>query len=323
MEIMLNIDKQNYHYSSSPEINIRKAGARFLQIYGRNIPWVFLLGIIAAELAVGFWSVSIGMALHVILLIVLLAMAVICWYYWDQSSDEKSGSRAVGQPVASATDQREQAANAYKWALNSYRLYLGLTLAPLIRVMSLSIPLGNVDPQYFYLIPGIPLFAAAITAARLAGYRMSDIYLAVRHLKSGHNRIVQFAVMLLGIPLGFMEYIILRPDPIVPVLTVGSVVTASLILIIFTGLTEEMIFRGIMKRSADDFYGERVSIIYVSLLFSALHITHLSALDVLFVFGVALLFTVIVHRTESLYGVVMAHGLTNVILFIIGPHLFG
>ena len=84
-----------------------------------------------------------------------------------------------------------------------------------------------------------------------------------------------------------------------------------------------MIFAGSLKRSADDFLGERVSIIYVSLLFAALHITHLSALDVLFVFGVALLFSVIVHRTESLYGVVIAHGLTNINLFILGPHLFG
>lgn len=323
MERMLSIDEQNYHYSSSSQINIRKAVPRFLQIYAGIIPWVFLLGIIAAELAVGFWSVSIGMALHVILLIALLAMAVICWYYWDESSVENSHSRAVGQPVVSATDQKEQSANARMWALYSYRLYLGLTLAPLIRILSLSIPLGNIDPQYFFLIPGIPLLAAAFTAARLAGYRMSDIYLAVRNRKNGHNWKVQFAVLFLGIPLGFMEYAILRPDPIIPVLTVGSVVTASFILIIFTGLTEEMIFRGILKRSADDFLGEGVSIIYVSLLFAALHITHLSALDVLFVFGVALLFSVIVHRTESLYGVVIAHGLTNINLFILGPHLFG
>lgn len=145
MERMLSIDEQNYHYSSSSQINIRKAVPRFLQIYAGIIPWVFLLGIIAAELAVGFWSVSIGMALHVILLIALLAMAVICWYYWDESSVENSHSRAVGQPVVSATDQKEQSANARMWALYSYRLYLGLTLAPLIRILSLSIPLGNID----------------------------------------------------------------------------------------------------------------------------------------------------------------------------------
>ena len=95
---------------------------RFLQIYAGIIPWVFLLGIIAAELAVGFWSVSIGMALHVILLIALLAMAVICWYYWDESSVENSHSRAVGQPVVSATDQKEQSANARMWALYSLSL---------------------------------------------------------------------------------------------------------------------------------------------------------------------------------------------------------
>lgn len=299
MDKMLNINEQNYHYSLSSDINKRKVvkpRPKILQIYAGIIPWIFLLGIFGAELAVGYWSISAGMVLHVILLIAMLMMGVICWYYWD---------------------------GTYKRALYSYRLYLGLTLAPLIRILSLSIPLGNVAPQYFYLIPGIPLIAAAFTAVRLAGYRMSDIYLARKSRSKRLNIPVQFAVVLLGFPLGFMEYFILRPDPIVSELTVGSVVTASIILIIFTGLTEELTFRGIMKRAADDFYGERVSIIYVSLVFTALHITHLSALDVLFVFGVALLFSVIVHRTESLYSIVIAHGLTNINLFILCPHLFG
>jgi len=40
-----------------------------------------------------------------------------------------------------------------------------------------------------------------------------------------------------------------------------------------------------MKRATDDFLGERISVIYVSLVFSVLHITHLSAVDVLFVLG--------------------------------------
>jgi membrane protease YdiL (CAAX protease family) len=134
---------------------------------------------------------------------------------------------------------------------------------------------------------------------------------------------VQLAIALLGFPLGFMEYSILHPEPIVSQLTPGAVMTASIILIIFTGLTEELTFRGIMKRATDDFLGERISVIYVSLVFSVLHITHLSALDVLFVFGVALLFSSIVHQTKSLYGVTLAHGLTNINLFIIGPYLLG
>jgi membrane protease YdiL (CAAX protease family) len=119
---------------------------------------------------------------------------------------------------------------------------------------------------------------------------------------------------------------LLRPlltDPIIPQLTPEAVVAASIILIIFTGFTEELAFRGVMKRAADDLFGERISVIYVSLVFAVLHITHLSALDVLFVFGVGLLFSTIVHRTESIYGVTLAHGLTNIYLFIFCPLFLG
>jgi membrane protease YdiL (CAAX protease family) len=289
------------------------------------IPWVFLLGLAAAELAVGYWSIGFGMALHVTLLIASLIMAVISWYRWEiNRTAGGSARREAGQPVQLEEELQDQSQVGGKAAFYGYRFYIGLALAPLIRILSLSIPLKGVAPQYFYLIPGIPLLAAIFVAAKMAGFRRSDIYLTLGSLQNTwKNWKVQLAIALLGFPLGFMEYSILHPEPIVSQLTPGAVMTASIILIIFTGLTEELTFRGIMKRATDDFLGERISVIYVSLVFSVLHITHLSALDVLFVFGVALLFSSIVHQTKSLYGVTLAHGLTNINLFIIGPYLLG
>lgn len=302
-----------------------KAGSRVRQRYAKSIPWIFLLGLAAAELAVGYWSISVGMALHVALLIASLVMAIISWYWWEMKRVEESAlSREVGMPVQLELDLKDLSGVGGKTAFYGYRFYIGFSLAPLIRILSLSIPLKGVAPQYFYLIPGIPLLAAIFVAAKMAGFRKNDIYLTWGNPKKpGQNWKVQLAVALLGFPLGFMEYFILRPDPIVSQLTLGAVVTASIILIIFTGLTEELTFRGVMKRAADDFLGERISVFYVSLVFAVLHITHLSALDVVFVFGIALLFSFIVHHTESLYGVSFAHGLTNINLFIFGPLLLG
>ncbi len=300
-----------------------EASSSVLQRYGFIIPWIFLFAIAAAELAVGYWSISVGMVLHVTLLIAILIMAIISRYRWELKRSAGS-SAEVGMPAQLEPDLKDQASVGGKTAFYGYRFYIGLSLAPLIRILSLSIPLKGVAPQYFYLIPGIPLLAAIFVVAKMAGFRRSDIYLARGNLKKpGQNWKVQLAVVLLGIPLGFMEYSILRPDPIIAELTPGAVVTASIILIIFTGLTEELTFRGVMKRATDDYLGERISVIYVSLVFAVLHITHLSVLDVVFVFGIALLFSSIVHRTESIYGVTLAHGLTNINFFIFGPLLLG
>jgi hypothetical protein len=301
-----------------------------LQRYSFLIPWIFLLALTIAELAVGYWSIRVGMVLHIVLLIAMLMMAVLSWYYWEvQRTADSPPGRQVGSPVQPETDV--EADGSLKGgriigrrAFHSYRFYIGLSIAPLIRILSLSIPLQGVADQYVYLITGIPFLIAIIVTARMAGFHMSDLYLSQKkHQKSRHGWKVQLAIALIGIPLGLMEYFILRPEPIIPQLTLGAVVTASIILIIFTGFTEELTFRGIMKRATDDLFGERTSVIYVSLVFAVLHITHLSALDVFFVFGVGLLFSSIVQQTKSLYGVTLAHGLTNINLFIFGPLLLG
>jgi hypothetical protein len=57
----------------------------------------------------------------------------------------------------------------------------------------------------------------------------------------------------------------------------------------------------------------------VSLIFAVLHFGYRSLLDVVFVLVVALFFSVVVSTTRSLIGVTVAHGLTNVALFLIFP----
>lgn len=273
-------------------------------------PWVYLVGIAAAEIIVGYWSIRGGMVLHIILLFAVLVQASISYYRAEPQENE--------QGVAGVANSREAG------AFLGYRFYIGLTLAPMIRILSLAIPLRGVNMQYWYLITGIPLLAATLTAIKLAGYSRRDICLCPGEYRAPlRNMGLHMAVALIGIPLGFMEYLILRPDPLIPQLTAQGLITMGLILIIFTGFSEELLFRGVLKKAADDLMGEERSLIYVSLMFAVMHITHISMQDVVFVFGVAVLFTLLVRRTGSLYGVSLAHGLTNINLFIIAPLLLG
>jgi NADH-quinone oxidoreductase subunit N len=59
----------------------------------------------------------------------------------------------------------------------------------------------------------------------------------------------------------------------------------------------------------------------VALIFAALHIGYRSVVDVLFVLGVALFLGWVVYRTGSLLGATIAHGLTNIVLFLVMPFL--
>jgi len=130
--------------------------------------------------------------------------------------------------------------------------------------------------------------------------------------------LVQAAVGLTGIPFGIIEYHILRPEP----LAVGplhEVVLLAVALIFFTGFVEELVFRGVMQRSAIEALGWKPGLLGVSVVFSILHIGWLSMLDVLFVFTIGLFFGFMTLKTGSIIGVSLSHGLTNVVLFLLMP----
>ncbi|NLO90176.1 MAG: CPBP family intramembrane metalloprotease [Clostridia bacterium] len=66
---------------------------------------------------------------------------------------------------------------------------------------------------------------------------------------------------------------------------------SAVILIVCTGFLEELIFRGMIYRAAKEKMGTKQSLILVSLINAAMHISNLSFLHVVFVFLLAVLIT--------------------------------
>ncbi len=202
---------------------------------------------------------------------------------------------------------------AITWDRPMHRFLLGLAFVPLIRIISLSLPMADIPLIFWYLIVSVPLFAAAYVAVRTLGLRP-----AVKALK-GRNLLPQLAFGLTGLLFGYIEYRILQPDPLIIIYTWERLLIAVLILMISTGLLEEVIFRGIMQQTSIEQLGRLFGIIYVALLFAMLHIGYRSLLDVIFVLVIGLIFGLFVARTGSLLGVTISHSLTNIVLFLVIP----
>jgi membrane protease YdiL (CAAX protease family)/LysM repeat protein len=132
----------------------------------------------------------------------------------------------------------------------------------------------------------------------------------------------QVMISLTGVGLGYLEFLILRPQPLIAEFTLQQIWIPALILLIFTGFLEEWIFRGLMQYTALRIFG-RSGFIYVAAVFAVLHLGYKSLLDVLFVFVVALFFGWVVLKTGSILGATLAHGLTNIGLFLVFPFLIG
>jgi len=194
-------------------------------------------------------------------------------------------------------------------------LYWSLALAPIIRIGSLSLPLGRLPLLAWYPLIGVPIFAAAFIAKRKLGYTNGQVGLRIPA-----NLVPQVLIVPLGAILGIGEYLIFRPAPLADRFTFASLWQPALVLLIFTGFEEEFIFRGLMQRAALRALG-RWGLVYVNLVFAALHIGYLSVLDLFFVFSVGLLFAVFALKTRSIAGVTFAHGAVNISLFLILPYV--
>jgi membrane protease YdiL (CAAX protease family) len=194
------------------------------------------------------------------------------------------------------------------------RLLLALALAPLIRLVSLTMPLPDFPFIYWYIVVGLPLLLAGIIAARLGRLNRGMLGLKWRALPW------QFVIALTGIAFGLIEYLILRPQPLVAEFSWRQILLPALILLIFTGFLEEFIFRGVIQYSSLRNLG-RLGLFYVAAIFAVLHFGYRSVLDVVFVFGVALFFGYVTLRTGSILGTAVSHGLTNITLFLVFPFL--
>lgn len=265
--------------SETQIINKKSDHVNIAAIKNHLFLWLYAAAIGFAEVITAYYSPTHGIICHALLLAALLAHAAL----------------------------------SYKQDIS--RMYLAMVLAPLIRIMSLAMPLTGVPPIYWYLVISLPLFAAGVSVMRQAGFKPRDVNITAGNLP------YQLLVALVGIPLGYVEYLILKPEPLAAGLTLQQIWFHALVLLISTGFLEEFIFRGVMYRAAMDTMGRYYSVFYISVIFMLLHITHRSLLDLAFVFGVAFLFSVIVGYSRSILGLSIAHGLTNIGLYLVWPLL--
>jgi hypothetical protein len=166
---------------------------------------------------------------------------------------------------------------------------------------------------YWYFIVSVPLFIAAGLVLRTLKFSTAMLGLNLKALP------LQILVALTGLTLGYLEYRILEPEPLARSTAFSEIWLPMLILLVCTGFAEELIFRGMMQRTATETLGQLYGILYVSAIFAVLHMGYQSLTEILFVFGVALFFGLARTVTDSILGVTMAHGLTNIFLFLALP----
>jgi uncharacterized protein len=186
---------------------------------------------------------------------------------------------------------------------------LSLGIVPLIRIISISLPIMLQISQFiWYIIISIPILSGIFFVARFLKYSPEDVGL------NGHDLDVQILVGISGIGLAAIDYFILQPQPFISTSSIQTLIFPVFILLIFTGFMEELAFRGVMQRASRAF--DPFGWILVAAIYAATQIGYGSILHCAFSFGTALFFGWIVKCTRSIIGVSLCHGVINIGLYI-------
>jgi membrane protease YdiL (CAAX protease family) len=265
--------------AAGPLAGLYASGREMSRRWPAAIPLLYLAAIALAEGLTALANARVGLLLHALILFALLL----------------HGTRLNHEPLG-----------ALLWAL---------ALAPLIRILSLCLPLAGIPLVYWYAIIGVPVCAATAMAARALGYSRQDLGLVLK------LRVLplEIALLLFGFGLGLLEYLILRPQPLTRSLTLAELWLPALVLTASTGFQEEVIFRGLLQQAALRALGAPGGLLYVSALFAVMHIGYLSLPDAGFVFTIGLLFAALARRQGSVVGVSLAHTGVNVGQFLVWP----
>jgi len=124
--------------------------------------------------------------------------------------------------------------------------------------------------------------------------------------------------VLVGTALGLVENFVLNPQPVnVGHSVISNIVYLVVTMMVFVGLTEELLFRGLLQSYTAELMPKWQAVHLTSLVFALFHIGWLNPLEVVFAYGAGVVFGYLLIKTGGLTAPVVAHGFGNIVLYVL------
>ncbi len=208
------------------------------------------------------------------------------------------------------------------------QVFQAFSLVSVLRIMNIGMPAFFDMTIYWLPFIYIPVIAVGLMiawsdfsetpftlgrAVKLVRERLAQV--------DGRKTGIYIAVGLgLGALLGFIEYQLLTPEKLIPDITIGSMITLGVVMFLFVGLGEELVFRYLLQDRLKTIMGAAIAIFLSSFTFAMMHSGYSSAYYLVYVFFVGLLFGISYEKTRSLLFVTVLHGSINFFLFSVFPY---
>lgn len=240
-----------------------------------------ILGIIVGELLMFYDQISLGLGIHIVNLLIITFILM----FSSLTIKEKN-------------------------------VLQSLTLLIILQMINLSMP------QFFT--------AALVQYSLIYGIMFVPIYFTIKNQQIPYKELgINFSrlyyylplAILIGIVTAVVEYHILNPMALIQKIRASDIIFISIVMFIFVGIVEEIIFRSILQTRIEQVLGTGYGILLSGSIFGIMHASFGMLNEILFVTILGIVLGYIFHKTRSLPFIVSIHGATNVVLFGILPNL--
>lgn len=192
-----------------------------------------------------------------------------------------------------------------------------LVLIPLYILFTSSLP-------WFFLSQELLLPAVYSAVIALCAWHIYRKGISLREIGFRRDKILKHILIgiLLGIPLGTIEYFIISPAAAFPTFEIKYLLRDLVYMVAFVGIGEEVLFRGLVQRDMTNLLGWKWGLLGASLMFGVMHLTWRSIPELGFTFLGGILLGYLYYRTRSLTAPIIAHGVGNTILVAVMPYIF-
>lgn len=214
------------------------------------------------------------------------------------------------------------------WSEKRMLLFQSFALISLLRVLNIGMPIFFEVTLYWlpFIYGPIILAGYIIWRQTVVDAQKLDWRNLLRFLNGGGLRQKvqwRWEYLLFAIIFGFLvsnlEFLVLNNEALVPDLGLIDLSLLLLVMVVFVGLGEELVFRALLQSAISPQYGRIVAVVISAALFAIMHSGYHNIPYLGFVFVVGLALAIGYERTGSLGLVALMHGMLNFFLFSFIP----
>jgi len=194
------------------------------------------------------------------------------------------------------------------------RIYPALMLMPLFRLLNVAMPVFFDLTLYSYSMVYAPMFIPIYFIMKDGFVGRTEAGLTFK----GFWFYLPLAISV-GFALGWGEYNVIHPQLLTPGANIKDVLILIVTMIFFVGIVEEFIFRSSLQTVLEERLGSITGLLLASVIFGFMHSGYRLPLELLYVSFAGVIFGLLFWLTKSLPIISLAHGVTNISLFLVVP----